>query len=72
MSATFTDSGGAVTVTCLGTAISLTTAAPFNGYSLDVQDSGPAEVVVAFTGHGHTHTIRARCSTDGQPVRGGR
>jgi hypothetical protein len=60
-----------VTVACQGTSISLTSATPFNGYSLSVQSSGPASVSVRFTGNGQYHTIRAACSSTGQPFQSG-
>ncbi|HZQ58894.1 MAG TPA: hypothetical protein VFA84_12715 [Acidimicrobiales bacterium] len=67
MSATFSDAGGAATVACKGSSISLTTATPFDGYSLGVQSSGPSQVVVTFTANGRSLTIRAHCS-NGAPV----
>jgi hypothetical protein len=67
--ATFADAGGTVTVACQGSSISLTSATPFDGYSLTVQNSGPLQVVVTFTGNGSTFTIRAHCY-NGQPVQG--
>jgi hypothetical protein len=68
VTATFSTSGGTVTVQCVGSTISLVTTSAFDGYGFTVMNSGPSSVSVSFSGQGHNSSVWARCS-NGQPVR---
>jgi len=56
-------------VSCHGSAASLVSAAPADGYAVNVLDSGPEEVDVHFASSAHEYQVVARCS-DGQPIEG--
>jgi hypothetical protein len=64
---TFGSRGGVVTVSCNGTAIELLSATPTNGYSINVDSSGPVEVRVHFSSSQSESMITANCQT-GTPV----
>ena len=68
MTATFTTSGGSVTVSCEGSTISLVSASPADGYTLDVGSSGPTFVDVEFhAGASEGPEVHATCK-NGQPT----
>jgi hypothetical protein len=67
--ATFSTSGGTVTVSCQASAISLISASPADGYTLAVRSSGPLVVDVDFNGQPSASAIRAVCNRSGQPVK---
>ncbi len=68
LAATFSTSGGTVTVSCQGSTISLVSASPADGYALVVRSSGPGFVDVDFTGQPNGSSVRATCM-NGAPVR---
>ena len=68
VNATFSISGGTVTVSCQGSTISLVSASPSNGYTLSVRNSGPIDVDVDFNGQPNGSAVQATCR-NGQPVR---
>jgi hypothetical protein len=65
--ASFANEGGVVTLSCTGTAVSLVSATPRQGYTVSVGNSGPSEVEVAFKSTSHDAEIHGRCS-GGVPV----
>jgi len=67
--ATFSTSGGTVTVSCQGSTISLISASPADGYTLAVRSSGPQFVDVDFNGQPSGSAVRAFCNRNGQPTR---
>jgi cytoskeletal protein RodZ len=67
--ATFAVAGGVVTVSCTGGSISLLSATPQAGYSVEVKNGGPEEVEVKFRSDEDSE-LRARC-VGGQPVQHG-
>ncbi|NUS51781.1 MAG: hypothetical protein HOQ22_12185, partial [Nocardioidaceae bacterium] len=52
---------GYVSVRCQGSSISLQSASPDDGYSVDVRERGPEEVEVRFEGGEHEARVRAEC-----------
>jgi hypothetical protein len=67
--ATFSSSGGTVTVACQGSTISLISASPADGYTLAVRSSGPQFVDVDFNAQPSGSAVRAFCNRNGQPTR---
>ena len=65
--ATYSTTGGVVSVACNGVFIELIAAIPANGYAVDVVDAGPAKVEVHFVRSGRDVPVRAVCF--GQPIR---
>ena len=53
---------------CSGDEISLVNAFPANGYQLTVDNGGPKQVTVSFSGDGTAYQISAVCQ-NGSPVR---
>lgn len=65
--ATYSTSGGVVRVACSGFFISLVSAIPNSGYTVNVVAGGPANVDVRFVGPGQDLSVRAVCF--GDPIR---
>ena len=65
--ATYSTSGGVVSVACNGLFIDLVAAIPANGYAVNVVDAGPAKVEVHFVRSRQAVSVRAVCF--GQPIR---
>ena len=59
--------GGTVVVSLQGGRLSLVSATPAAGFSVEVEESGPGEVVVVFEG-GEGNEIRVRASVDGDGI----
>ena len=68
MPATYSSPGGQITVRCSGDEISLLSALPANGYQLRVNNGGPKQVTVSFSGNSGGYQISAVCQ-NGNPVR---
>jgi hypothetical protein len=66
--ATYSSPGGQITVRCSGDEISLLSALPANGYQLKVNNGGPKQVTVSFSGNSTGYQISAVCQ-NGNPVR---
>ncbi|HEX9529918.1 MAG TPA: hypothetical protein VF954_02180 [Acidimicrobiales bacterium] len=62
----YTMRGGSVGIRCNVNQVSLAYATPDNGYSVEVDSSGPNEVAVRFIQSSSTTTFRSTCQ-DGQP-----
>ena len=67
---TWSGVGGVVVVVCRGAAAELGPALPDNGFSVEVDDTGPDRVEVEFEGQGDNDArtrVRARCA-NGEPT----
>jgi hypothetical protein len=64
---TFNTGGGTLTVECQGSAISLVSASPANGYTLMVHSSGPTSVSLDFAKQTQDWSVHVTCQ-NGQPV----
>jgi hypothetical protein len=64
---TYNTGGGTLTVECQGTAISLVSASPANGYTLSVRSSGPTSVSLSFSKGFQNWSVHVTCP-NGQPV----
>jgi len=67
---TWSGAGGVVVVVCRGAAAELGQALPDNGFSVEVDDTGPDRVEVEFEGQGDNDAktrVRARC-VNGEPT----
>lgn len=60
-SAVIESTGGVVTVSCSGSTITLVSSSPRNGYSQEVDHSGPDQVAVKFRSSEHESEIQAVC-----------
>jgi hypothetical protein len=65
--ASFGNEGGTVTLSCDGSAISLVSATPRQGYTMNVTNAGPEEVAVVFKSSTHDEEIHGHC-VGGRPV----
>jgi len=65
--ASFSNEGGVVTLSCTGDTISLLSATPRQGYTVVVGNSGPSQVEVTFKSSSHDAEIHGQC-VGGKPV----
>jgi hypothetical protein len=68
VAATYSSSGGSMTVACLGDAIALVSARPNDGYRMVVDDDGPDWVFVRFDQGRDGHDGLAAWCRDGAPT----
>ncbi len=66
-SATFAVAGGTVAASCAGSAITLKSAAPNDGWRVEVHDRGPKELEITFRSGDQETEVKIRCS-NGKPV----
>ena len=59
--------GGSVGTRCKGSTVSMAYAAPAEGYTADVQKTGPDAVRVVFSAKNHVSEITVTCTSEGQP-----
>ena len=65
--ATFSATGGVVTVSCSGSSAQLVSASPTAGYRMDVAESGPEKVAVSFESSDRDVEIKVHC-VNGRPL----